>query len=123
MAIFVWYIIPLLLLIGALVLYKSTGLDHPLMAICFIIPIVMLFMSCFIGPVCYMDNLILLKKIEAVQITLDGAREKGKPLENLAITKQILEYNEELATMKFYVDVPILEFFVPEKVRTVDYIE
>jgi len=65
------------------------------------------------------------KKFEAVQSTLDRARlnENISPLELAAIQQKAAEKNEELASMKFWAEHPLSNWFYSKKIFTIKPIE
>ena len=65
------------------------------------------------------------RKFEAVQSTLDRARlnENISPFELAAIQQKVVEKNEELASMKFWVKHPLSNWFYSKKIFTIKPIE
>lgn len=65
------------------------------------------------------------RKFEAVQSTLDRARlnENISPLELAAIQQKTAEKNEELASMKFWAEHPLSNWFYSKKIFTIKPIE
>ena len=65
------------------------------------------------------------RKFEAVQSTLDRARlnENISPLELAAIQQKAVEKNEELASMKFWAEHPLSNWFYSKKILAIKPIE
>lgn len=119
MAIFIWFVLPvLLILLGILLLYNFPEGG----TIIIILGILVLFFTGIVGPINRVETRAMLKKMEAVQVTLNASREKGV-LENLSITENIIKYNTDLASAKYWNTSKLFDIFIPDEVDDAPYIE
>lgn len=73
-------------------------------------------------PLSKYDNRVFINKINTVKRTLYQQRREGS-LENAAITQKILDYNNDIADLKYNRQTFFIRDFVSEDIDTVTYIK